>query len=201
MHHLIPSHLVFLPYDARLFHIRLWFSSLPPLSFMMREAFSYFSIWSIVSLLSLCIYELVVNTSAPFSLVFLVFANTWLCSVGGFYITYISPRALCVYYLAVHVDTWVLQLMDLFSHHMITALMFSCFRHSLFRHDVSVCHYLLVYLEVFIYLLYIGRHDTSTLLKSVYRRYGLDMYDMILIAFFTQMSLMSFFHLRTFGIL
>lgn len=198
MHHLVPSHLVYLPLDARLFHIRLWYSSLPSLWLMMREAFSYFSIWSLVSVFGLSLYQSVFRLSSPpFSLLFLVFANTWLCSVAGLYITYISPRALSVYYLAVHVDTWVLQVMDMVSHHMVTGWMMYHFRHLLVEQNVSVFHYVMVYLEVFVYLLYIRRHDsneyTSTCMKSIHRRYGLHVYDMIVIAICTQLSLILFF--------
>ena len=71
---------------------------------ILKEALSYVSVWNLL-LIALFPHD------SP-----IVHYTSLLCSVGGFYLTWIYPRYLPVHYLNLHLGFWETFLMDLVAH-------------------------------------------------------------------------------------
>jgi hypothetical protein len=91
----------------RILLLRRWYRGLPPPGVIVREAVSYFSVWNLL-LLAVGSKSSLLSGAAAYS--------SLLCSVGGFYLTWVSPRSMDVAYLHVHLDFKETLLMDMLFH-------------------------------------------------------------------------------------
>ena len=111
--------------EARLL-VSKWYASLPTVSHMLREMFTYFTVWVCVMWCA----QFFIDLSPVVSHVFHVMSIH--ASFGGFYITYIFPKVLIVPYCRLYIDGVFLSVLDVMSHHyiMIDAIVFRNTSHA-----------------------------------------------------------------------
>ena len=91
----------------RILLLRRWYRGLPLLSVVVKGAVSYFSVWNLLLMAMGSEYPLLSGAVAYSSM---------LCSVGGFYITWVHPRSIDVEYLNIRLDFKETLLMDMLFH-------------------------------------------------------------------------------------
>lgn len=102
-----PSVLWSMSVKDRILLLRRWYRGLPLLRVIVKGAVSYFSVWNLLLLAMGSQYPLLYGTTAYSSM---------LCSVGGFYITWVHPRSLDVAYLNIRLDFKETLILDMIFH-------------------------------------------------------------------------------------
>lgn len=94
-------------------YIKEWWKSLPSFLEIIVESVQYFSMWNIL-FIGFHILHTTNRISCP-----ILYYNSVLCSVGGWYMTWIFPRKLYVRYCRLYVRGWDMILMDIIGHHLV----------------------------------------------------------------------------------
>ena len=140
--------------------LRKWWRDLPPLSAMVTEACSYLSLWN----MALLCYQ----KHLPVSTV--VYTTTF-CAVGGFYITWVHPRALNIRYLHLNLNFWETVTVDLLAHQLPRWLL-----------ETRASFPTLLYVPRFVVILYVWRFGIQDILE----RYDLRLEDCFMILLLTE---------------
>ena len=139
-----------------------WVQKLPSPSMILKEALSYVSVWNLL-LIALFPHD------SP-----IVHYTSLLCSVGGFYLTWIYPRYLPIHYLNLHLGFWETLLMDVVAHQFPRYLVLCSSQKQ------TSYFYLPARTIMVMYLFFYGEQD-------ILNRYAIGRQDMVIVLLLTEL--------------
>lgn len=184
----IPSLLIKMNFQERIRYMHSWYLCLPGWKERTMDSLTYFSVWSLISMLFLRWKNI------PIEYTLIILWNTWLCSLTGAYITLFYPRYLYVPYLRMFLDKGILSVMDLLSHQFPFLYTWHHYRHQILDIPPSrlLSFWKWIYLEFMIYCLFISLYDHGLLISfvdimnSINRRYHLRVTDICFLFVYAQ---------------